>query len=114
MVLNNLYVNGGGNGFCFGTKLKVVAAYYNVGTSVAGNYLRDPWPSADGTEILVLEKGSTGTATPEKLHVITIGTGGGTVAAPITPPTETVLSYTARRRHLCFQSLWRSKPQGGL
>jgi hypothetical protein len=94
VILNNLYVDGGGTGFCSGTKPKVVAAY-NVGTSAAGNFLGDPWPSADGTEILVLEKGLTGTGTPAKLHVVTIGAGGGTVAAPITPPTETILSYTA-------------------
>jgi len=94
VILNNLYVDGGNTGFCPGTKPTVVAAY-NVGTSSAGNYLGDPWPSVDGTKILVLEKGLTGTGTPAKLHVITIGAGGGTVAAPITPPTETVLSYTA-------------------
>jgi hypothetical protein len=93
VILNNLYVDGGGTGFCSGTKPKVVAAY-NVGTSAVGNYLGDPWPSADGTEILVLEKGLTGSGSPAKLHVITIGAGGGTVAAPIAPPTETVLSYT--------------------
>ena len=94
VILNNLYVNGGNTGFCPGTKPTVVAAY-NIGTSAIGNYLGDPWPSVDGTKILVLEKGLTGTGTPAKLHVITIGAGGGTVAAPITPPTETVLSYTA-------------------
>ena len=94
VILNNLYVNSGNTGFCPGTKPTVVAAY-NVGTSSAGNYLGDPWPSVDGTKILVLEKGLTGTGTPAKLHVITIGAGGGTVTAPITPPTETVLSYTA-------------------
>jgi hypothetical protein len=94
VILNNLYVNSGGMGFCSGTAPKVVAAY-NVGTSTAGNYLGEPWPSNDGSEIVVLEKGLAGTGTPAKLHVITIGTGGGTVAAPITPPTETVLSYTA-------------------
>ena len=94
VILNNLYVNAGGTGFCSGTKPKVVAAY-NVGTSAAGNYLGDSWPSVDGTKIVVLEKGLAGSATPAKLHVITIGAGGGTVAAPIVPPTETVLSYTA-------------------
>jgi len=94
VILNNLYVNGGNTGFCPGTKPTVVAAY-NIGTSAIGNYLGDPWPSVDGTKILVLEKGLTGSGTPAKLHVITIGAGGGTVAAPITPPTETVLSYTA-------------------
>jgi hypothetical protein len=94
VILNNLYVNSGGSAICSGTKPKVVAAY-NIGTSAIGNYLGDPWPSVDGTKILVLEKGLTGTGTPAKLHVITIGAGGGTVAAPITPPTETVLSYTA-------------------
>ena len=96
VILNNLYVNNGGSGFCSGTAPQVVAAY-NVGTSTAGNYLGAPWPSNDGTEILVLEKGLAGTGTPAKLHLITIGTGGGTVAAPISPPTETVLSYTAGR-----------------
>ncbi len=94
VILNNLYANTGGTGFCPGRTANVVAAY-NVGTSAPGNYLGESWPSADGTEILVLEKGLTGTGTPAKLHVITIGTGGGTVAAPITPPTETVLGYTA-------------------
>jgi hypothetical protein len=94
VILNNLYVNGGGTGLCSGIAPHVVAAY-KVGTSAAGNYLGEPWPSADGTKILVLEKGLTGTGTPAKLHLITIGAGGGTVAAPITPPTETVLSYTA-------------------
>jgi len=94
VVLNNLYVNTGGTGFCSGKAPNIVAAY-NVGTSVAGNYLGNPSPSTDGTKILVLEKGLPGTGTPAKLHVITIGTGGGTVAAPITPPQETVLSYTA-------------------
>ena len=94
VILNNLYVNLGGTGFCSGRAPHVVAAY-NVGTSTPGNYLGDPWPSADGTKILVLERGLTGTGTPAKLHLITIGTGGGTVAAPITPPTETILSYTA-------------------
>lgn len=94
VILNNLYVNSGGTAFCSGTKPKVVAAY-RIGTSAAGNYLGDPWPSADGTKILVFEKGLAGTATPAKLHVITIGTGGGTVTAPIVPPTEIVLSYTA-------------------
>jgi hypothetical protein len=64
-------------------------------TSAAGNYLGDAWPSVDGTKILVLEKGLTGSATPAKLHVITIGAGGGTVTSPIVPPTETALSYTA-------------------
>jgi len=93
VILNNLYVNSGGTGFCSGTKPTVVAAY-NVGTSAAGNYLGDTWPSVDGTKIVVLEKGLAGTATPAELHVITIGAGGGTVAAPITPPTETVLGYT--------------------
>ncbi len=95
VILNNLYVDGGGTGFCSITTAPKVVAAYNVGTSAAGNYLGDPWPSVDGTKIVVLEKGLTGTATPAKLHVITIGTGGGTVAAPITPPTETVLGYTA-------------------
>ena len=94
VIVNNLYVNSGGTGFCSGKAPKVVAAY-NIGTSAAGNYLGDTWPSVDGTKIVVLEKGLAGTATPAKLHVITIGTGGGTVAAPIIPPTETVLSYTA-------------------
>ncbi len=94
VIVNNLYVNTGGTGFCSGRTPKVVAAY-NIGTSAAGNYLGDVWPSADGAKIVVLEKGLAGTATPAKLHVITIGTGGGTVAAPIVPPTETVLSYTA-------------------
>src|SRR6266849_3188852 len=94
VILNNLYVNTGGTAFCSGTKPKVVAAY-NIGTSAAGNYLGDPWPSVDGTKIVVLEKGLAGSATPAKLHVITIGAGGGTVAAPIVPPTETVLSDTA-------------------
>src|ERR1700687_39552 len=94
VILNNLYVNIGGTGCCSGRAPHVVAAY-KVGTSAAGNYLGEPWPSADGTKILVLEKGLTGTGTPAKLHLITIGAGGGTVAAPITPPTETVLSYTA-------------------
>src|SRR5216684_296519 len=94
VIVNNLYVNSGGTGFCSGKAPKVVAAY-NIGTSAAGNYLGDTWPSVDGTKIVVLEKGLAGTATPAKLHVITIGTGGGTVAAPIVPPTETVLSYTA-------------------
>lgn len=93
VILNNLYVNSGGTGFCSGKAPHVVAAYH-VGTSATGNYLGNPWPSADGTKIVVLEKGLRGTRTPAKLHVITIGTGGGTVAAPITPPTETVLSYT--------------------
>ena len=95
VILNNLYVNGGGTAFCLGTTAPKVVAAYDVGTSTPGNYLGDPWLSPDGTEILVLEKGLTGTGAPAKLHVITIGTGGGTVAAPITPPTETVLSYTA-------------------
>ncbi len=95
VILNNLYVDGGGTGFCSITTAPKVVAAYNVGTSAAGNYLGDPWPSVDGTKILVLEKGLTGTGTPATLHVITIGAGGGTVAAPITPPTETVLSYTA-------------------
>ena len=94
VILNNLYVNNGGTAFCSGTKPKVVAAY-DIGTSAAGNYLGDAWPSVDGTKIVVLEKGLAGTATPARLHLITIGAGGGTVAAPITPPTETVLSYTA-------------------
>jgi hypothetical protein len=94
VILNNLYVNGGGTAFCTGKTPQVVAAY-KVGTSAAGNYLGAPWPSVDGTKILVLEKGLTGTGTPAKLHLITIGAGGGTVAAPIIPPTETVLSYTA-------------------
>ena len=94
VILNNLYVNSGSSGFCPGSAPKVVAAY-TVGTSAAGNYLGSPWPSADGSKILVLEMGLTGSGTPAKLHVITIGTGGGTVAAPITPPTETILSYTA-------------------
>jgi hypothetical protein len=94
VILNNLYVNSGGTGFCSGTKPKVVAGY-RIGTSAIGNYLGDPWPSADGTKILLLEKGLTGSATPAKLHVITIGAGGGTVTSPIVPPTETVLSYTA-------------------
>jgi len=94
VILNNLYVNTGGTAFCAG-KAPLVVAAYNVGTSAAGNYLGNPWPSLDGTQVLVLEKGSAGTGTPAKLHVITIGAGGGSVAAPITPPTETVLSYTA-------------------
>src|SRR6266851_3453326 len=94
VIVNNLYVDTGGTGFCSGTTPNVVAAY-KVGTAAAGNYLGDPWPSVDGTKIVVLEKGLAGTATPAKLHVITIGAGGGTVAAPIVPPTETVLSYTA-------------------
>ena len=94
VILNNLYVNNSGGGLCSGTAPQVVAAY-NVGTSAAGNYLGQPWPSNDGSEIVVLEKGLVGSGTPAKLHLITIGTGGGTVAAPITPPTETVLSYTA-------------------
>jgi hypothetical protein len=94
VILNNLYVNGGGTGFCSGKAPHVVAAY-NVGTSAPGNYLGDPWPSADGSKILVLEKGLVGTGNPAKLHLITIGTGGGRLTAPITPPTETVLSYTA-------------------
>src|SRR6266852_46932 len=94
VILNNLYVNAGGTAFCSGKAPKVVAAY-NIGTSAAGNYLGDPWPSVDGTKIVVLEKGLAGSGTPAKLHVITIGAGGGTVAAPIVPPTETVLSYTA-------------------
>ena len=94
VILNNLYVNNSSGGLCSGTAPQVIAAY-NVGTSAAGNYLGQPWPSNDGSEIVVLEKGLAGTGTPAKLHLITIGTGGGTVAAPITPPTETVLSYTA-------------------
>src|SRR5713101_4131330 len=94
VILNNLYVNAGGTAFCSGKAPKIVAAY-NIGTSAAGNYLGDPWPSVDGTKIVVLEKGLAGSGTPAKLHVITIGAGGGTVAAPIVPPTETVLSYTA-------------------
>lgn len=94
VILNNLYVNSGGTAFCSGTKPKIVAAY-NVGTSAAGNYLGDPWPSVDGARIVVLEKGLAGSATPARLHLITIGAGGGTVAAPIVPPTETVFSYTA-------------------
>jgi hypothetical protein len=94
VILNNLYVNTGGTGFCPGTKPNVVAAY-NIGKSAAGNYLGDPWPSVDGTKIVVLEKGLAGTATPATLHVITIGTGGGKVTDPIVPPTETVLNYTA-------------------
>jgi hypothetical protein len=64
-------------------------------TSAAGNYLGDPWPSVDGTKILVLEKGLAGTATPAKLQVITISAGGGTVTSSIVPPTETALSHTA-------------------
>jgi hypothetical protein len=95
VILNNLYVNSGGTGFCSGTTKPKVIAAYNIGTSATGNYLGDPWPSADGTKIVVLEKGLAGSGTPAKLHVITIGTGGGTVTAPIVPPTETVLSYTA-------------------
>ena len=95
VILNNLYVNSGGTGFCSGTTKPKVVAAYNIGTSAAGNYLGSPWPSADGSKILVLENGLTGSGTPAKLHVITIGTGGGTVTAPITPPTETILSYTA-------------------
>jgi hypothetical protein len=43
VILNNLYVNGGGMAICSGTKPKVVAAY-NIGTPAAGNYLGDPWP----------------------------------------------------------------------
>jgi hypothetical protein len=94
VVLNNLYTNGNRTGLCSVGAPRVLAAY-NVGTSAAGNFLGEPWPSADGTKIVVLEKGLTGTSTPARIHVITLGTGGGTVGAPITPPTETVLSYTA-------------------
>ena len=95
VILNNLYVNSGSTGFCFGTAKPKVVAAYRIGTSAAENYLGDPWPSADGTKILLLEKGLAGSGTPARLHLITIGAGGGTVTAPIVPPTETVLSYTA-------------------
>jgi hypothetical protein len=93
VVLNNLYANLSGTAFCPGRAPKVVAAY-NLGTSVAGNYLGDAWPSPDGTKLLILEKGLAGTSTPAKLHLITLGAGGGTVTAPATPPVETVLSFT--------------------
>jgi len=83
VLLNSRYVNSGGTGFCAGTAPLVMAAY-NVGASATNNRLAPSiWANSRGTRAVVLEKG-TGSATPAKIHVITMGTGG-TVSAPITP-----------------------------
>jgi hypothetical protein len=91
VVLKQLYQ--GTTGLC-GTGTPTVVAAFAVGTSAAGNYLAIPWISLDGTKIVVLEKG-VNSSTPAKLHLITIGSGGGTIASAITPATDTVLSFTA-------------------
>jgi hypothetical protein len=82
VILNNLYVNATGTGFCSGTLPKVAFAYNLTSTGGNGILMGSPGLSLDGTKLAYIETVTTSTvgvpctAPCSIFHVIKLGTTG--------------------------------------
>jgi hypothetical protein len=85
VLFNQLYRGPSPGGIC-GTGTPATLAAYQLGTT---GTLGSPTLAVNGTKFAILERGNA------TLHIVTIGTGGGTVTAPILPGASDVsLDYT--------------------
>ncbi|HKN70843.1 MAG TPA: hypothetical protein VJX30_07435 [Terriglobales bacterium] len=82
---NNLYVDGGGDGFCTGTDPTALFAY-NITTVAGGRISTSPVLSEDGKKIAFVESvpanfGGSGNPASAIFHVLTWAAGGSLIAA---------------------------------